>query len=96
VHTRDLPAGNQTTDGAINALSLGENRIVITKDADFFYSHVLHGQPWKLLLVRTGNIGAGELRRLFEGHLPVIIAALQTHTLVEIDRQAVTPVQIPQ
>jgi predicted nuclease of predicted toxin-antitoxin system len=94
VHTRDLPARNQTRDSAINELSLRDQRIVITKDTDFFYSHVLNGRPWKLILVRTGNIGTRDLRQLFERHLAVITAALQTHTLIEIDRQAVTPVQI--
>ena len=92
VHTRDLPAQNRTRDGVINEISLRDQRVVITKDTDFFYSHILQGRPWKLLLVRTGNIGTAELRALFARHLPAILAALQTHSLVEIDRQAVTPV----
>ena len=93
VHTRDLPAQNQTRDGAINDLSLSEQRVVITKDTDFFYSHILQGRPWKLLLVRTGNIGTRELRALFERNLPTVLAALQTHSLVELDRQSVTPIR---
>jgi predicted nuclease of predicted toxin-antitoxin system len=94
VHTRDLPAGNQTRDGVLNEISLRDQRIVISKDTDFFYSHILHSRPWKLVLVRTGNISAGELRALFSRHLPAILAALQTHSLVEIDRQAVvTPLR---
>ena len=67
--------------------------MVISKDTDFFYSHILQGRPWKLLLVRTGNIGAANLRDLFSRHLPAILAALEVHSLVEIDRQAVTPVR---
>jgi predicted nuclease of predicted toxin-antitoxin system len=35
IHTRDLPQGNRTGDSTINARSLAEERIVITKDADF-------------------------------------------------------------
>ena len=93
-HTRELPTGNQTRDSAINELSFRDQEIVVTKDTDFFYSHVLHGRPWKLLLVRTGTIGTGELRQLFERHLPAIIAALQTHRLIEVDWQSVTPVEI--
>jgi predicted nuclease of predicted toxin-antitoxin system len=65
---------------------------VVTKDNDFFYAHLLRGQPWKLLLVRTGNISTHELRELFVRNLPAIEAALQTHSLVEIDRAQVTPV----
>lgn len=91
-HTLDLPAKNATKDGAINQVSIDQQRIVISKDTDFIYSHLLHGRPWKLLLVKTGNISTNNLRELFERNLPAIEAAFRTHTLVEVDRQAVTPV----
>ncbi len=35
LHTSELPHGNRTTDSEINHLSLAEERVVITKDADF-------------------------------------------------------------
>lgn len=35
VHTLDLPNGNHTSDSEINLVSLDEQRVVITKDADF-------------------------------------------------------------
>ncbi|HXG49438.1 MAG TPA: DUF5615 family PIN-like protein [Methylomirabilota bacterium] len=89
VHTRDLAAQNRTPDEAINTLSLNERRVAVTKDSDFYHSHLLHGKPWKLLLVRTGNIRTGELQRLFEQHLPAIVAALDKNSLVELDRQEV-------
>lgn len=92
VHTLDLAARNTTKDRVINQVSFDERRIVISKDADFFYSHLLQGRPWKLLLVRTGNISTHDLRELFERNLPLVEAAFETHTLVEIDRLAVTPV----
>lgn len=89
IHTRQLPAQNLTTDDAINALSVAEQRVVITKDADFFYSHLQRGEPWKLLLIRTGNIRTCDLTALVERHLPAIIPALQQNSLVELDRQSV-------
>jgi predicted nuclease of predicted toxin-antitoxin system len=91
-HTLDLPAGNTTKDRIINQLSFDEQRIVVSKDTDFFYSHLLRGRPWKLLLVKTGNISTRDLRELFERNLSAIEAAFQTRPLVEIDRSAVTPV----
>ena len=91
-HTLDLPSGNTTKDRVINRLSFDEQRVVVSKDTDFFYSHLLRGRPWKLLLVRTGNISSRDLRALFDRNLPAIEAAFQTHTLVEIDRSAVKPV----
>ncbi len=74
-HTIDLPAQNATQDRVINQVSLTDQRVVISKDTDFFYSHVLQGRPWKLLLVRTGNISTRDLRALFERNLPAIEAA---------------------
>jgi predicted nuclease of predicted toxin-antitoxin system len=91
-HMLDLPAGNATKDGIINQLSVDEKRVVISKDSDFFYSHLLQGRPWKLLLLKTGNISTSDLRILLERNLPAIEAAFEIHTLVEVDRLAVTPV----
>lgn len=41
VHTLDLPDGNRTTDERINDIADREERIVVTKDADFVDSHTL-------------------------------------------------------
>jgi predicted nuclease of predicted toxin-antitoxin system len=91
-HTLELPAKNATKDHLINQTSLDDQRVVISKDRDFFYTHLLLGRPWKLVLVKTGNISTRDLRALFERNLPAIEAALEHHTLVEIDRLEVTPV----
>jgi predicted nuclease of predicted toxin-antitoxin system len=86
LHTLDLPAGNRTTDSEINALSIRERRVVITKDADFVNSYLLIGQPYKLLVVSTGNITNTELEALFMPNLPAIVAALQTTSYIELTR----------
>lgn len=65
VHTRELSEGNRTGDAAINELSIREQRVVITKDEDFVDLFLLRHQPYKLLLVATGNINNNELERLF-------------------------------
>lgn len=90
IHTLDLPEQNASRDGVLNGISMAEKRVVVTKDTDFYYSHLLHGHPWKLVLVRTGNLGLKATRLMFENHLTAIEAALQTHTLVELDQEAVT------
>ena len=92
LHTLDLPAQNFTTDTVINAISTSEKRVVISKDTDFYYSHLLRQEPYKLLLVRTGNIGVLELTNLFARNLPAIVAALEHYSLVELDRQEVRAV----
>jgi predicted nuclease of predicted toxin-antitoxin system len=93
IHTAGLPAQNRTPDRMINELSVTEQRVVITKDTDFYYSHVLQQRPWKLLLVRTGNIRTRELEELFQRQLPAIVQALETHSLVELDRSSVQAVK---
>jgi predicted nuclease of predicted toxin-antitoxin system len=92
IHTRELPTGNATKDSLINEISVNEQRVVVSKDSDFFYSHVLHGRPWKLLLIKTGNMSAQALCALLERHLSAIESVLQTHTLIEIDHSTVKSV----
>ena len=66
--------------------------MVISKDTDFFYSHILHGRPWKLLLIKTGNLSAQAVCALLERNLSAIETVLETHTLIEIDHATVKPV----
>ncbi|MEI6369259.1 MAG: DUF5615 family PIN-like protein [Nostocales cyanobacterium ELA608] len=56
VHTKNLPLQNATPDSEINKLSIIEQRIVITKDKDFLDSFLIKKEPYKLLLITTGNI----------------------------------------
>lgn len=41
IHTMNLPDGNDTKDSVINHVSLADGRVVITKDTDFYCSHLL-------------------------------------------------------
>lgn len=86
VHTLDLEKGNQTSDTEINNISEYEQRIVITKDADFVNSFLLTKKPYKLLLVSTGNITNKELSLLFVKNLLVITTAFNEYDYVELTR----------
>ena len=86
LHTLDLPTANRTQDGSINRFSMAERRIVITKDADFVNSFLLHGQPYKLLLISTGNISTADLLALFRQFLPQLTKLLTYHSYVELSR----------
>jgi predicted nuclease of predicted toxin-antitoxin system len=55
IHTLHLDLGNDTPDKAINTISINEQRILITKDSDFFDSFVIRKGPYKLILVKLGN-----------------------------------------
>lgn len=89
IHTRELPQQNATPDSNINALSLQQERVVITKDSDFVDSFLTVQQPYKLLLVTTGNIKNSELERLFLANLPTILDLLSQHTYIELSRDSV-------
>jgi len=89
MHTLDLPLGNRTPDSVINELSLREGYVVVTKDADFVNSFLLHQQPRKLLLVSTGNIRNSELELLFISNLETIVHQFGTFDFIEINRQAI-------
>lgn len=86
LHTLDLTKGNRTPDSWINQLSLAEQRIVITKDADFVDSFWLRQEPWKLLLVSTGNIRNEELIALFQANLEQIAEGFENFDFIEINR----------
>jgi len=45
VYTLDLPAGNRTADDQINDVADREQRVVVTKEADFVDGHLLRGRP---------------------------------------------------
>lgn len=88
-HTAQLPAGNRTTDDQVAKVADTEDRVVVSKDADFRISHQLHGQPRRLLVVAMGNISNNDLLAVFETHLESIVAAFD-----DADRVEVRPTQI--
>ena len=91
VYTLELPEGNNTPDAEIAAKSAKEGWILVTKDSDFYFSHLLNGRPEKLLLVRVGNMRLKELRDLFQRHLPGIIEAFGANSLVEMHGDHLAP-----
>lgn len=89
LHTMDLPQQNTTSDTEINELSLLQNRVVITKDSDFVDSFMTIQQPYKLLLVSTGNIKNSELEQIFSNNLSMLVDLLEHHDYVEISRDEI-------
>lgn len=88
LHTLDLPLGNRTTDAAINELSAREGYVVVTKDSDFVNSFLLNRQPYKLLLISTGNISNVELEALFVANVERVAEGFDTLDFIELDRKA--------
>lgn len=86
IHTLDLPLANDTPDKAINAVSVAEQRIVVTKDSDFFDSFLLKNEPCKLVLVKLGNTSKAELIEFFRNRLDEIIERITTDSLVVLSK----------
>jgi predicted nuclease of predicted toxin-antitoxin system len=61
IHTLDLESGNDTTDKIINQISIAGQRILITKDSDFYDSFIIRKEPYKLIFVKLGNTSKKEL-----------------------------------
>ncbi|MGJ3254090.1 MAG: DUF5615 family PIN-like protein [Elainellaceae cyanobacterium] len=89
IHTRELPQQNATPDSIINSISIQEERIVITKDSDFVDSFLTVQQPYKLLLITTGNIKNTDLEILFTTNLSLIVDLLSRHNYIELSRDSV-------
>ena len=86
IHTLDLPDGNRTTDRAINELSIRQQYVVVTKDSDFVESFLLRREPWKLLLISTGNTNNASLESLFSANIRRLAEGFDTFDFIEIER----------
>lgn len=85
IHTRDLPAANETEDFSIADIADEENRIVITKDADFLKLYILKRKPKELLMITTGNIVNKELLVLFDRNFETVLKLFNSFSVVEMN-----------
>jgi predicted nuclease of predicted toxin-antitoxin system len=84
LHTLDLPNGNATSDEEINELSLKENRIVISKDSDFYNRYLIKAEPYKLIIISTGNIANSKLIELLNKNLERILEEISLNSVIEV------------
>ncbi len=84
VHVSDLPNGNRSTDAEVIATADEEGRVVVSKDSDFRHSHLLRGQPSRLLAIVTGNVSNTDLLGLFNTNADRILSALDESSFVEL------------
>ena len=72
IHTLSLPEKNLSSDDVVNKFSISEQRILISKDSDFYHSFILKREPYKLLLVRVGNLKKDKLNKLLVENIEVL------------------------
>jgi predicted nuclease of predicted toxin-antitoxin system len=70
-------------------VSLTERYVIITKDADFVDSFLLRREPWKLLLVSTGNISNTVLLGLFQSNIYQLAESFKTFDFIELNRTSI-------
>ena len=61
-----------------------KKRVVITKDADFYYSFLTMGQPDKLIFVKLGNTRIRETNEYLEANYHLLLKALKQGSLIEL------------
>lgn len=66
-----------TTDGEIIEVAERDNRIVVTKDSDFFKHYLVAGRPSRILFITTGNIVNRELLEMFQNNFLFIVQSFQ-------------------
>ncbi len=89
VHTSELEQGNLTKDAHINSISIQENRTLITKDTDFYYSYLSNRKPYKLVLVKLGNFRLKALIDYFTRNKEYIIDALKSHSFLILEQEKI-------
>jgi predicted nuclease of predicted toxin-antitoxin system len=91
IHTTFYPEGHLLKDREIREKATTENRIIITKDSDFFDFFFVKGAPPKILLLKVGNCSNRELlaivgrnlnkiTQLFSGDAQLVV--VQTDTII--------------
>lgn len=76
-HTQDYENGIFMDDARIVEIAINENRIIVTKDIDFFNNYILTGAPPKVLLLKIGNISNNDLLDLFKNNIDSIISKFE-------------------
>lgn len=89
IHALELANQDRSTDKEIRDAADRKNRIVITKDTDFYHSHMTIQTPRKLLLITTGNINNRLLFELIGENLSAIEALFGKCDLVELSNNEI-------
>jgi predicted nuclease of predicted toxin-antitoxin system len=70
-HVNDVGLCN-ANDIQIWEFAKKENFVIVTFDSDYFDMSLIYGTPPKIIWLRTGNVTADEIRKLFSSNALVI------------------------
>lgn len=86
-HATSLRSGIKIPDSLICEKSIQEQRIVVSKDVDFFNRFVFHREPFKLVYLTTGNMNNKDLLALLEANWDTLENLLQSHYVIEVNQE---------
>jgi predicted nuclease of predicted toxin-antitoxin system len=89
IHASELPEGTLTSDNTINKQSVEEKWIVVTKDTDFYYSYIAKKEPYKLILVKLGNLRLRDIKEYFQDNADNIINLMSQHSFIVLEYEKI-------
>ncbi|RKQ51039.1 putative nuclease of predicted toxin-antitoxin system [Roseivirga pacifica] len=88
-HVIELPKGDTTPDSEIQAYADENDLMLITKDSDFYYSHITLSKPKRLFLITTGNTKNRKLFDLFRDNSLIIAQAVKRSSFLELNNEGI-------
>lgn len=78
--------GARPTDAELWQHARADDRVLLTKDADFFERILLEGPPPKIVWLRVGNLRRVELEEHVRRAWPAVVALLVSCDVVQVHR----------
>jgi len=89
IHVDSMPKGDESSDKEICLFAIENNLIVVTKDSDFYHSHMIAGEPKQLLLITAGNIKNNVLFNLMRTNALTIKSLFESCNYVELTNDSI-------
>ncbi len=89
IHVDALPNGDETPDRDIADHADMHGLVVLTKDTDFYHSHMIRKRPLRLFLITTGNMGNRALFDRLRANAITIRTLLEHCSFIELTNEGV-------
>jgi len=66
---------------------VAEQRVIITRNSDFFKSFIVKKEPYKLIMVKPGNTSKKELPEFFKNKFAEIIEKIKVEDMILLAKE---------
>lgn len=87
--THIVDINSKMTDEEIWDYAMSEDKVIITKDTDFYERSISSLKKPKVIFLQLGNITLKELHHFFDLHWPTIIKQLENADLVIVNKEKI-------